>query len=185
MEWAPSSCRTINTDILDPFLPPLSIIHCFRLVFKAISCIGTEQLYVGSSWSSCLCSSMWRGPWEHITYKFVPTSPAVSCMSGSSNLDSFCDGWLVAVQLLLSGVLPPGHVQYCLKYCVNSCVHGPQMRSIFQPTPSSGPHTSSIDIAVFGSYWVCWFANILWHINFCELLNVKSCLRTHRGFGSE
>ena len=37
----------------------------------------------------------------------------VSHLSGSSNLDSFRDGWLVAVQLLLCGVLPPGLVQYC------------------------------------------------------------------------
>ena len=29
-------------------------------------------------------------------------------ISGSSNLDSFCDGWYVAVQLLLYGMLPPG-----------------------------------------------------------------------------
>ena len=40
-----------------------------------------------------LCSSMWRGPQDYVTYEFVPTSPAVSRMSGSSNLDSFRDGW--------------------------------------------------------------------------------------------
>ena len=40
-----------------------------------------------------LCSSMWRGPWEYIPYEPVLTSPAVSCMFGSSNLDSFRDGW--------------------------------------------------------------------------------------------
>ena len=40
------------------------------------------------------------GPQEYIDFKFVLTSPAVSCMSGSSNWDSFRDGWLVAVQLL-------------------------------------------------------------------------------------
>ena len=34
---------------------------------------------------------------EYITYELVPDSPAVSCMSGSSNLDSFRDGRLVAV----------------------------------------------------------------------------------------
>ena len=52
-----------------------------------------------SSWSSCLSSSMWRGPQAYVAYEFVLTSPAVSRMSGSSNLDSFHDGWLVAVQL--------------------------------------------------------------------------------------
>ena len=54
--------------------------------------ISTELLYVGSSWSCCLCSSIWRGPQEYITYELVPTSPAVSRMSGSSNFDSFRDG---------------------------------------------------------------------------------------------
>ena len=49
--------------------------------------------YVGSSWSSCLCSSMWRGPQEYVTYEFVSTSPVLSRMSGSSNLDSFRDEW--------------------------------------------------------------------------------------------
>ena len=37
------------------------------------------------------------GPSEYITYELVPASPAVSCMSGSSNLDSFRDGRQVAV----------------------------------------------------------------------------------------
>ena len=48
--------------------------------------------------------------------------PYFSCCvphSGSSNLDSFRDGWWVAIQLLLCGVLPPGLVQYCSQY---SCV---------------------------------------------------------------
>ncbi len=40
-------------------------------------------------------------------------------MSGPSNFDSFRDGWLVSVQLLLCGVLPPGLVQYCSQH---SCV---------------------------------------------------------------
>ena len=71
----------------------LSLIdHRFWQVFKATSCIGTELLYVGSSWSSYLCSSMWRDPQEYIIYKFVLISPAVPRMSGSSNLDSFRDG---------------------------------------------------------------------------------------------
>ena len=49
--------------------------------------VSTELLYIGSSWSSCLCSSMWRCPLEYIAYEFVLTSPAMSCMSGSSNLE--------------------------------------------------------------------------------------------------
>ena len=78
-KWSSSSCRAIS----------ISIVHRFRSVFKATSCIGTELLYVGPS---CLCLSMWRGPQEYVTYEFVPTSPAVPRMSGSSNLDSFRDG---------------------------------------------------------------------------------------------
>ena len=110
-----SSCHAISADIPDPISPP-PIVHCFRQVFRTTPRIGTEPLYVGSSWSSCLCSSMWRGPQEYITYELVLTSPAVSRMSGSSNFDSFRYGWEVAVQLLLCGVLPPGLVQYCSQH---------------------------------------------------------------------
>ena len=68
--------------------PPLPIIHCFCQVLRATSCISTELLYVFLSWSSCLCSAMWKGPWEYIIYELVPTSPTVSHMSGSSNFDT-------------------------------------------------------------------------------------------------
>ena len=97
-----SSCRAISTDIPDPLSPHL---HCFWQIFRATSRIGTELLYVGSSWTSSHCSSMWRGPQEHIPYELVSTSPAVFRVSGLSNFDSFRDGWLVAAQLLLCGVL--------------------------------------------------------------------------------
>ena len=76
-------------------------------------------LYVGSSWLFYLCSSMWRDPQEDIAYEIVLTSPAVSRMSGSSNLESFRDGWQVAVLLLFCGVFPPGLVQYSSHH---SCV---------------------------------------------------------------
>ena len=98
-----SSCHATSMDIPDPFSSPFSIVYSFKQVFRATSHISTELLYVGSGSLSCLCSSMWRSPQEYITYEFVPTSPAVSHMSGSSNLDSFCD---VAIQLLLCRVLP-------------------------------------------------------------------------------
>ena len=111
-----SSCRVISMDIHDPFLPPFSIIHCFQEVFRVTSRICKKLLYVGSSWSSCLCSSMWRGPQKYITYEFVPTSPAVSHMSGSSNLDSFRDGGKWPYSCCLVGVLPPGLVQYCSQH---------------------------------------------------------------------
>ena len=46
------------------------------------------------------------------------------CMSGSSNYNSFRDGLLVAVRLLLCGVLHPGIIQYCLQQkAVNPLTH--------------------------------------------------------------
>ena len=58
---------------------------------------------------------MWTGPQEYMTYELVSTSLAVSHMSGSTNFDSFRDGWWVAVEQLC-GVLPPGLDQYCSQH---------------------------------------------------------------------
>ena len=66
-----SSNRAISTDIPDPLSLPLPIVHCFRQVFRATSHIGRELQYVGSSRSSCLCSAMWRGPQQYITYIYI------------------------------------------------------------------------------------------------------------------
>ena len=104
-------------DLLDPLSLPIITVHRSKGVFKAIPCIGTELAYIGSSWPFYLCSFIWRSPQEHIAYEFVLTSPAVSRMSGSSNLDSFRDGWLVAVQLLFCRVLLPRLVRYCSQHC--------------------------------------------------------------------
>ena len=65
------------------------IVNRFQYVFKAISSIGTELLYVGSSWPSYLYSSMWRGPQEYVPYEFDSTSPAVSRMSSLPYLAIF------------------------------------------------------------------------------------------------
>ena len=35
---------------LPSLAPPVSIVHCSREVFKAISCIGTKLFYIGYSW---------------------------------------------------------------------------------------------------------------------------------------
>ena len=70
------SCHAASTDIPDPLSPPVSVIHRSLEVFKATSCINTELLYIGSSWSSCLCSSMWRGPQEYVGYEFGPYFPS-------------------------------------------------------------------------------------------------------------
>ena len=89
-----SSCHAASTDFSDPLLPFVPIFHLFRQVFKAISCISIELLYICSTWSSNPCSSMWRDPQEYIGYEFVLTSPAMSRVSGSLNLDGFRDGRL-------------------------------------------------------------------------------------------
>ena len=88
-----SSCRVGSMDLPDSLSPPVSIVYCSWEVFKSISCTGTEQFYIGSSWSCCLFSSFWRGPGVYDAYEFVLTSPVVSRMSSSSNLDSFRDQW--------------------------------------------------------------------------------------------
>ena len=78
-----SSCRATCTDLSDPLSPSLRGGLPGYILYW----------YIGSSWSSCLCSFMWRGPQEYIAREFVLTSPAVSRISNSSNLDSFRDGW--------------------------------------------------------------------------------------------
>ena len=92
MSSSSSSCRAASTDILDSLSPLLPIVHRLWQVFRVIPRILTELLYVCSSWPSCFCSAICGGPSEYITYELIPASPAVSCMSGSSNLDSFRDG---------------------------------------------------------------------------------------------
>ena len=114
-----SSCRAGNTDIPDPLSPLLPIVHRSRQVPRTTSRIFTQLLNVYSCWSSCFCAAMCGGPYEYISYEFVPASPAVSCISGSSNLNSFRDRRQVAVQLVSCGVLSPGLVQDCTQH---SCV---------------------------------------------------------------
>ena len=92
-----SSCRAACADIPDRLSPFLPIIHRLRQVFRVTSRVLTQLLYVGSCWSSHSCSSMCGGPQEYVAYELVLASPAVSCVSGSSNLYSFCDGGQVSV----------------------------------------------------------------------------------------
>ena len=47
-------------------------------------------------------------PWGNIAYEFVPASPAVSCISCSSNFNGLWDGRHVAVLLLLCRLLLSG-----------------------------------------------------------------------------
>ena len=92
-----SSCRAASTDIPDPLSPLFLIVLRLWQIFMATSRILIELLYVCSSWLSCFCSAICGGPSEYITYELVSASPAVSRVSGSSKLDSFCDGRQVAV----------------------------------------------------------------------------------------
>ena len=57
-----SSCHDACTNIPDPLSPLLPIIHRFWQVFRAISRIVTELLYVCSSWSSSFCLAICGGP---------------------------------------------------------------------------------------------------------------------------
>ena len=57
-----SSCRAASTDIPDPLLSLLPIVHRLWQVFRATSRILTEVLYVCWSWSSCFCSAICGGP---------------------------------------------------------------------------------------------------------------------------
>ena len=66
-----------SIDLPDHLLSPVPIVDRSRVIFLAKSCIGTELLYVGSCWSSCFCSSMWRDPQEYLAYEVVFTSKAV------------------------------------------------------------------------------------------------------------
>ena len=92
-----SSCRAASADIPDPLSPFLPIIHRLRQVFRVTSCVLTQLLYVSPCWSSHSCTSICGGPQEYIAYELVLASPAVSCVSGSSNLYSFRDEGQVSV----------------------------------------------------------------------------------------
>ena len=61
-----SSCRAASMDIPDPLSPLLPITHRLWQVLRTTSRILTELLYVGSSWSSCICSAIWvHHLWAH------------------------------------------------------------------------------------------------------------------------
>ena len=115
-----SSWHAISTDIPDPFSPTFSTVHYFQQVYWATSRIYTELLNVGSRWSSCFCSSMWRGPQEYVTYELVPTSPAVSCSLVGVTWIFFVMGSKWPYNCDFVGWCPPGLVQYCSQ---NSCVN--------------------------------------------------------------
>ena len=87
--WLKLSSCAASTDFPDTLSPLLSIVHRSQHVFHATSCISTELLLISSSCSPNPCMSVWRGPEENISYEFVFTSPALSRVPCSSNLDDF------------------------------------------------------------------------------------------------
>ena len=84
-------------DIPDPLSPLFPIVHRLWQGLQGYipyPHIAAEFMFVLVA--LLLLVHMW-GPQEYISYELVPDSPAVSCMSGSSNLDSFRDWKQVAV----------------------------------------------------------------------------------------
>ena len=57
-------------------------------------------------------SSAGKSPQRNVAYELALTSPEVSCMSCSSDLNGFRDGRYMTVLLLFYGMLLPGFVQY-------------------------------------------------------------------------
>ena len=57
--------------------------------FSRLHPVSAQFRFWLSCRSSCLCSSIWRGPQEYVIYEVIPTSQVVSRIFGSSNLDSF------------------------------------------------------------------------------------------------
>ena len=90
MQSSPSSSSSwyhaASTDLTDPLSPSISIVHCSRRSSRLYPVSAQSCCIYILAGRPCLCSSMWRGPQEYITYEFVFTSPAVSRKSGSSRV---------------------------------------------------------------------------------------------------
>ena len=91
--WSISICHHHNVMLLASIPLTISGYHSQLSIapgrsFQATSCIGMELLYIGSSCLSNNCSSMLGDP-TIVNNEFVLTSPAVSCMSSSSNFGGF------------------------------------------------------------------------------------------------
>ena len=86
--------RAASTDIPELFSPFLPIVHRLwqgYIPYPQRAAVCMFDLAV------LLLPEHMRGSIVEITYELVPASPAVSCMSYSSNLGSFHDGSLVTV----------------------------------------------------------------------------------------
>ena len=90
-----SSCCATGTDIPDPLSPLLTIVHRLWWIFRATSSHSC-CMYVRAG-RPAFTRAYVGVPQVYITYELVPASPAVTCMSGSSDLDSLRDGRRVVV----------------------------------------------------------------------------------------
>ena len=89
-----SSCRAASSDIPDPSLdtspyrssPLVGLQGHIPYPHIAAECMFEPVV-------PPLPGHMWGSIGVQFLYELVPASPAVTCMSGSSSLDSFRDGW--------------------------------------------------------------------------------------------
>ena len=73
--------RIACMNLPDPLSTPVSIDHRSRQVFQATLLIITELWWIGSTWSSNLCSSMWNGLQEYIAYELsLPLRQCPVCL---------------------------------------------------------------------------------------------------------
>ena len=113
-----SSCRAGSTDIPDPLLPLLPIVHRPR---EGLQGQHTVVLTLAAECMFVLVVLLLHGHvWGvHKSTSLMSLSLLLQqcpCMSGSSNLYNFRDRRQVAVQLVSCWVLPPGLVQDCTKH---------------------------------------------------------------------
>ena len=96
--------RAACTDIPDALSRPVSIVYCSREVFQGISSIGTELLYLGSSWSYYFCEGAHR---------------SISFMS-SSLLHQQCHACLIRLTLLVFVIGGRWPYSWCFVGCGRS-----------------------------------------------------------------
>ena len=75
------SCHRLGFPWITPF------IHCAWQVFLIESCVRAELFLVNYCWLVNTITTMWRDLLVNVTYQFVFSSPAVSCMS--------CTFWMI------------------------------------------------------------------------------------------
>ena len=106
-----SSCQSINTDFPDPLSSPFPFVRCYWHVIRATSLPYRHRVAV--SWFELVVLpllSHWKGSTEVYHLWARPYFSSSVLHVWFVYFDCFRDWWLVAVQLLLCWVLPPGLV---------------------------------------------------------------------------